>query len=84
MTQKKDACDVTWYFKLFVQSKQDGKKVHLHVFNQSVVQKIFHMKDLTDDSSEDDILCALLELSEVKITYDNQTHNIIDIELIDI
>lgn len=80
MTQKKDRCELVWSFKLYVEDKRENKKIHLYAYNQSVVHKIFHIGQLDDSSSEDDILCALLELDCVNISYDTQTSNIIDIE----
>lgn len=84
MTQKTEKCNIKWNFKLFVENKNDNKKLHLHLFNQSVVSKMINFACLNEDSSEEDILCALLDMDCVKITYDTQTNYIIDTELINI
>ena len=85
MSQKASLCPVHWSFRLFVQ--QDGKpevKLSLNVFKQQVVKKIFSLNNLTDDTSEDQLIESLLEVDVVKITYDAQSKQVIDIESVNI
>ena len=48
------------------------------------MKKIFSINSLSDDTSEDELIESLLEMDILKITYDAQSKQVIDIDTVNI
>ena len=60
-----------------------AQRLHLTAFND-VSSKLLTICGLLQTSSEQELTESILELNSVKITYDEQTNKLIDIDVIDI
>ena len=72
MSQKTSNCNVQWFLHIYMQSSTPPKqKISLTLYND-VVNKIFTTFNLTDTSSEGKLMESILELNEVKLSYDTK------------
>ena len=63
MSQKSSTCHVQWSFRLYIQNCAKPKlKLHLHVYGEQVMNKLFAMYGIHETSSEDEILESLLDI----------------------
>ena len=59
-------------------------KLNLNVIEEEVVNEIFSINSLSDDTSEDQLMESLLELDFLNIMFDAQSKQIIDIGSVNI
>lgn len=83
VTQKATSCSVKWTLKIHIQnSKQPLQKLQLQVY-QEAVSKLFSICHLiANETTEEEITEAVLNLDTVKVCFDTQTRKLVDIEKI--
>ena len=83
VTQKATSCSVKWTLKIHIQnSKQPLQKLQLQVY-QEAVPKLFSICHLiANETTEEEITEAVLNLDTVKVCFDTQTRKLVDIEKI--
>jgi hypothetical protein len=70
--------------KLLVEtSPPPFEKMRLIVYH-NVVVKLFQLCNITVEATENQISAAILELDDIKICYDTQSHKLVDLENVDI
>lgn len=85
MSQKASACDLQWCFKIYVQNQDDPtSKIHLNVFGKQIVNKMFTLAGIQDNSSEDEVLECLLNMPLVKVCFDTEANKLIDIDAFEV
>mgnify|MGYP001794231051 FL=1 len=63
---------------------QGNSKIYINVYGQSVVNKLFALSDLHEGAIEDGVLEKLLDLDITKLSYDTESHKLINIDPIEI
>ena len=84
LSQKTSKCSTQWFLRLYVETtSRPVENIRLTLYND-VANKLFTLCNLEGEPTEDQIIESILELDDMKIVYDAQSHKLIDIELIDI
>ncbi len=84
LTQKSSRCPTQLILKLLVEtSSPPVEKIRLTVYHDVVV-KLFQLCNITVEATENQISAAILELDDIKICYDTQSHKLVDLENVDI
>lgn len=81
LAQKTSKCNSEWFLRVYVETSNPVEKIRLSLYNDVAI-KLFNLCNLPAEPSDADIMEGILELDDVKILYDSQSHKIIDIELI--
>lgn len=85
MSQELTACNMQWSFKMLVQNQDDPKqKVKFNVYGHQIVQKLFTICHITETASEEEAIKAIFNTELLKLSFDTQSHTLIDIDAIDI
>ena len=83
--QKSTACNVQWSHRLYVENQEErNTKINLNIRGQQIVSKLFALSGLHEEAEEDEVLETLLDIDMAKLSYDTQSHKLIDIDPIKI
>ena len=83
MSQKSSTCHVQWSLKLYVQDCAEPK-LHLYVYGEQVVKKLFTVSGIHETSSEDNVLEKLFDIDTAKLSFDTQSNKVVDIDPIEV
>ena len=84
LSQKTSMCTTQWFLRICAETKcRPVENIRLTLYND-VATKLFGLCKLEGELTEDNIIESILELDDVTILYDTQSHKLIDIECIDI
>lgn len=84
MSQKLGTCKSQWYARIYFEKVGvPAQRLRLTAFND-VSSKLLAICGLSQTSSEQELTEGVLEMNSVKITYDEQTNKLIDIDVVDI
>ena len=85
MSQKSSTCHVQRSLKLYVQDCAEPKqKLHLYVYGEQVVKKLFTVSGIHETSSEDNVLEKLFDIDTAKLSFDTQSNKVVDIDPIEV
>ena len=76
---------VQWSHRLYVENQEErNTKINLNIHSQQIVSRLFALSGLHEEEEEDEVRETLLDIDVAKLSYDTQSHKLIDIDPIKI
>jgi len=73
--KKSTACNVQWSHRLYIENQEErNTKINLNIHGQQIVSQLFALSGLHEEA----------DIDMAKLTYDSQSHKLIDIDPIKI
>ena len=70
---------VQWSHRLYVENQEErNTKINLNIHSQQIVSRLFALSGLHEEAEEDEVRETLLDIDVAKLSYNTQSHKLIN------